>query len=226
VNDPQLVVATYGEKSEFFQGGILARSGASPKGAAIWKNFEDVVDGIHKLAFSRLGAQDMMLSGCWKIKEAISFAIAMDKSPRTALLLRCTKPEAALIREQAAAETRSVSGCVWRMLERSLWIEEKFAAGLRPANSWRGPSRRRRAADERAAVLLRCSEEQAERVRRAAARRKMSISAFALFSIRRCWRAIAEAMLKAPAGPESSAWLSAARLMPLLSPESDKQRRG
>jgi hypothetical protein len=110
---------------------------------------------------------------------------------RTALLIRCTKEEALTLHQQARQEHRSVSGCLLHMLERSLWIEEQFGVGLSESFLVERARlmKRVRPRDSRTAILLRCSQDQAARIRKAAAVRKMSISGFVLFSLFRQWNA-------------------------------------
>jgi uncharacterized protein (DUF1778 family) len=110
---------------------------------------------------------------------------------RAALLIRCSREEAAAIRNQAAAEHRSVSGCMLYVLERSASLEERFAPAPRLyAAAQRAASRAAQQPHERAALLLRCTSQQAQRIRAVAARRGMSISQFVLFSFHRHWRAL------------------------------------
>lgn len=83
-----------------------------------------------------------------------------------------------------------MSGYLLHVLERSLWIEEKYGrplvtllaaqrgTGIRPV----------RPKSTRATTLLRCSVDEATRIRVAAKRRQMSISEFVVFSLRRYWK--------------------------------------
>lgn len=105
---------------------------------------------------------------------------------RTALTIRCSQEEAAILRSQASTEHRSLSGCLLNILERILDFEEGYpgeltnlihAAALIPPPK------------PRTKILLRCSAEQAHRIRRAAIRRNTSISKFVVFSLRRHWKA-------------------------------------
>ena len=105
---------------------------------------------------------------------------------RTALTIRCSQSEAAVLRSQALAENRTVSGCLWNILDRTLQIEEKLPSqltSLAHAEALIPPAK------PRTKILLRCSTEQAHRIRRAALRRGTSISKFVVFSLRRHWKA-------------------------------------
>jgi hypothetical protein len=136
-------------------------------------------------------SQDIFSERGMEIKRAIAYAIAMAGGPRTALLIRCTKEEAAKLREQALSEHRSVSGCMLNVLERRLWMEERWGAGLgAPSHSPHALAKVIRSAESRSELFLRCSQSEAQRIRKAAARRSMSISRFVIFSLQRQWEAI------------------------------------
>lgn len=111
---------------------------------------------------------------------------------RTSFIVRCSAKEAGVIRKQAWREHRSVSGYLLYVLERSLWIEQRFGSGV-PSGARFFPDSAIGAEnprDKRIAVHLRCSINEIARVRSAAARRGISINAFVLFSLRRYWRAV------------------------------------
>jgi uncharacterized protein (DUF1778 family) len=110
----------------------------------------------------------------------------MPPAPRTTLLIRCSEQQADLIRKEAAAQHRTISGYLLNVLERSLWIESKFGHGL---ESLPAPELSR-SPGPRTAMLLHCSTESAEAIRRAATKRTISISRFALFSLERQWRSL------------------------------------
>jgi hypothetical protein len=110
---------------------------------------------------------------------------------RTALLIRCSLEEAGALRAQARSEHRTISGCVLNIMERSLWIEQQYRHGITPSFNERiaREFRLRRPKTERTSLLLRCSAEEAGRIRIAARNRQMSISDFIVFSVRRQWDA-------------------------------------
>lgn len=121
----------------------------------------------------------------------ISCDITMNPS-RTALLIRCSKEEADILRAQAAGEHRTISGCILNILERSLWIEEQYAHGVTQA-FLENQAREFRLAHrlhDRTSMLLRCSNAEADRIRAVAWNRGMSISEFAAFSFWRHWEAV------------------------------------
>jgi hypothetical protein len=106
--------------------------------------------------------------------------------PRTSLLIRCSRQTAHAIRAEALSEHRSVSGYLLRVIERSLWVEEKSLAG----RSIVPQTVDIEMPHDRTAIHLRCSEDEASRIRVAAKKRSMSISSFVVFSLRRHWRAV------------------------------------
>lgn len=115
---------------------------------------------------------------------------------RTALTIRCSRHEADVLRSQARAENRTLSGCLWNILDRTLHIEEKLPrtwTGLVEAEALIPPAK------PRTKILFRCSRHQANLIRRAAMRRQTSISKFVVFSLRRHWKAKAALQSGTPA---------------------------
>jgi uncharacterized protein (DUF1778 family) len=117
-------------------------------------------------------------------------------SNRTALLIYCSQDELARIRERAALEHRTVSGYVLNILMRAIAFEESLYAKLKPTS---GLSRALAtqavcSPGPRTNMLLRCSEEEAERIRNAAKRRETTISGFVRLALRRSW-SVAAGML-------------------------------
>lgn len=110
---------------------------------------------------------------------------------RTSFIVRCPAQEASTIRAEAKAQHRSVSGYLLYMLERSLWIEEKFGRGfVRFEPEQTGIITSFASGEAKVAIHLCCSVEELDRIQAAASRRRMSVNAFILFSVRRYWRAI------------------------------------
>jgi len=112
--------------------------------------------------------------------------------PRTSLLIRLSHEDADRIRKEASSEYRSMSGYLLSVLERSFRIEEKvgrFSESLlsKQARAIIGPQFKKL----HTAVHLRCTVEQAVRIREYAARRQLSIGDFVVFSLRRLWIATA-----------------------------------
>src|SRR5215510_14978411 len=117
----------------------------------------------------------------------------MPSAPRTSLLIRLSYEDAVRIRKEAASEHRSLSGYLLNVLERSCFIEQKVAHGASTpmlsmqARATLGSQSKKL----HTAVHLRCTVEEAERIRAYAAGRQLSISDFVVFSLRRLWIAVA-----------------------------------
>src|SRR5215467_11034181 len=108
---------------------------------------------------------------------------------RSALLICCSVEEAQKIRREAQFEHRTVAGYVLNILSRALRLEERLAAQL---NSFQRLNRVLartpiRAPGKRTAILVRCSVDEASRIRIAAIRRDATISGFVLHCLKRNW---------------------------------------
>ena len=108
-------------------------------------------------------------------------------SDRTALLICCSKEEAAAIRAQAKEQRRGLSNYVLNIVLRSVDMQEKLSperAGPWVANRslQKGPAGPR---GPRTAILIRCSTTEATRIRAAAGKRWMPISRFILQCLKR-----------------------------------------
>ena len=112
---------------------------------------------------------------------------------RTALLIRCKPEDAAQIHHYAAMERRPVSGYVLNVLDRILKVEDALWQKLgrmhfQALNRMPPRSRARRGATTpKTTILIRCSREEARRIRTAAERRETTISAFVTASLQRFW---------------------------------------
>ena len=110
-------------------------------------------------------------------------------SERASIIFRCSPEQAAKVRHLAATNRRTVAGYLLSVLDRNLTLEERYHEGYTPYMA--AQSREFRAPfGPRTAIHLRCSSEEANRIRRAATRRQMSISRFIIFSLERSWRAV------------------------------------
>ena len=107
---------------------------------------------------------------------------------RTALLIRCSVEEAAIIREQAKLERRTIGSYVLNIVSRALRFEESLFSNSRYLELHRrfygAPTR---PPGPRTAVLVRCSIEEASQIREAAERRSATISGYVLYSLSRSW---------------------------------------
>jgi uncharacterized protein (DUF1778 family) len=108
---------------------------------------------------------------------------------RTALLIRCTKDEAGRIRVEAEKQRRTMSGYVLNIMVRAVDLEDRLFTKMNRYSGLNQVLSRRalNAPGPRTAVLVRCSVEEAERIRDAAKRRDIAINAFVLQSLVRSW---------------------------------------
>jgi|SRR5215831_15743267 len=108
---------------------------------------------------------------------------------RTALIISCTREQAATIHQRADLERRTLSGYVLRILMRWLDLEERLI-GIqqetgRPLTAYQPV----RFPGPKTTMLLRCSKEEAHRIRVGAKRRGTTISWFVLHSLALSWSA-------------------------------------
>ena len=110
---------------------------------------------------------------------------------RSAILISCSVQEAGIVRERAAQERRGISSYVLNILMRAVELQEKLRAqrkqfGLsdqdRVKMAFRSPG-------PRSVFLLRCSVEEARRIRRVAKTRDRTISGFVLSTLQLSWHA-------------------------------------
>src|SRR5215469_5717071 len=110
-------------------------------------------------------------------------------SDRTALIISCSQEVAARIHQRAASERRTVSAYVLRILMRWLDLEERLVVrqeeGGRPLTLYHPV----RPSGKRTTMLLRCSKEEAQRIRTGAKRRCTTISWFVIYTLALSWSA-------------------------------------
>jgi uncharacterized protein (DUF1778 family) len=110
-------------------------------------------------------------------------------SDRTALLIYCSQEEFEKIHTMAEIEHRTLSGYVLNIVMRAVTFEEAIYAGadlsrlvkrafIKPVLLSPGP---------RTNMLLRCSRDEAVRIRTAAQRRQTSISGYVRMALKRSW---------------------------------------
>jgi uncharacterized protein (DUF1778 family) len=110
-------------------------------------------------------------------------------SDRTALLINCSQEELRRMRDFAELEHRTLSGYVLNIVMRTVAFEENLFTslpGFQKSNAvltWQAT----RPAGPRATMLLRCSTDEATRIRAAAKRRRATMSGFVLHALRRSW---------------------------------------
>ena len=110
---------------------------------------------------------------------------------RTAILISCSEEEATKIRTRAEYDFRGVSAYVLNIVLRAVELDEKLLGRFHKLSAL--PTRTR-VLYRRTAVLVRCSDEQASRIRAAAGRRSATISGFVLHCLNRNWDIIAGKM--------------------------------
>jgi hypothetical protein len=98
---------------------------------------------------------------------------------RTALLIHCSTEEAKIIRERAALQRRTISGCVLNVLMRALPFDERLFHNASFVPNWtqRLNENPFRSASERTSMLLRCSVLESDLIRLAATRGAESLLA-------------------------------------------------
>lgn len=108
---------------------------------------------------------------------------------RTALLIRCAVDEAQRIRVEAEKQRRTISAYVLNITSRAVETEDKLFSKLNRYSALNQISSRRAviAPGARTAILVRCADTEAERIREAARRREIAINAFVLEALRRAW---------------------------------------
>src|SRR5215469_6184721 len=106
---------------------------------------------------------------------------------RTALIISCSREQAAAIHERAQGERRTVSSYVLRILMRWLAHEEQLVPQKdgRPLT----PYQPVRPVGERTKMLIRCSNEEAQSIRAGAKRRCTTISWYVLHALAVSWSA-------------------------------------
>src|SRR5215469_2477466 len=108
---------------------------------------------------------------------------------RTALIISCSREQSAAIHLRAGLERRTVSGYVLRILMRWLDLEERLVSiqetSGRPLTAYQPV----RVPGPRTTMLLRCSKQEAHRIKVGAKRRNTTISWFVLHSVALSWSA-------------------------------------
>ena len=126
------------------------------------------------------------------LQTLIAFDIRPLMAHRAALLISCSKEEDGTIHERARLEHRGISSYVLSILMRSVDYEEKLVAASPGVHALRRVLSRIpiRPPGPRTTLLLRCSREESERIRRAARLRDTTISGFVLHSLHRSWNMV------------------------------------
>jgi uncharacterized protein (DUF1778 family) len=126
----------------------------------------------------------------YELQVSISFDIGCAVVPdRTALLIHCSAEEAKIIRQRAILQRRTISGYVLNVMMREIAHDERLFSALGRLQPWdrifvwNSP----RPVGPRTAMLLRCLVQESARIRLAAKRRGVTISAFVIHTLRSSW---------------------------------------
>jgi hypothetical protein len=106
---------------------------------------------------------------------------------RTALLIRCNVHEHDRIRAESRKARRTISGYVLHEVLKAVTVDDQIFSKLKYNRPLEQPRRPSPSVSPRTAILVRCSVEEAERVRQAANRRSIPINAFALGVLKMIW---------------------------------------
>ena len=108
---------------------------------------------------------------------------------RTALLIRCATTEAEKIRTEAEKHRRTISSYVLTIMGRAVEVEDRvYSKTLLPSRLPEFLNRKHLIEPgPRTAILVRCDDVEAQRIREAARRVDIPINAFVLRSLRRAW---------------------------------------
>ena len=120
-------------------------------------------------------------------------------SDRDAILIGCLKEDATQIRERAKLDRRNVSSYALSIVMRCVEFEERLFQKLSRFDELNRAIARRAIlrTGPKTTLMIRCSKEDAKRIRTAAGRRQMSISAFVRQCLRRSW-SVSDAHMKRP----------------------------
>jgi len=108
---------------------------------------------------------------------------------RTALIISCSREQAAIVHQRADLERRTVSGYVLRILMRSMDVEDRVVLIQQDSGRPLTPYQPVRLPGPRTKILLRCSKAEAQRIREGAKRRRTTISWFVLYTLSFSWSA-------------------------------------
>lgn len=110
-------------------------------------------------------------------------------SDRTALLISCSQEQAATIRQQAEFERRTLSAYVLRIVLRWLDLEDRLLVMQQEGGRRLSAYQPVRPTGRRTTILVRCSKEEAQRLRVGAKRRSTTISWYVLHTLSLSWSA-------------------------------------
>ena len=108
---------------------------------------------------------------------------------RAALLIHCSRDEAGAVRARAKLERRGLSGYILNIVMRAVDFEERILSKNGGLYAFGSTGTLARPPGPRTALLLRCSTEESERIRRAAKTTDSTISGFVVYSLKLSWAA-------------------------------------
>jgi hypothetical protein len=103
---------------------------------------------------------------------------------RATILISCTRHEAQEMRARAKAQSRTLSATVLKVVLRGVEFEDRMFEEFHRARPLPPPPPNR---ERKVAVHLRCSIQEARRIRVAARRRGATISGYILYFLRYAW---------------------------------------
>ena len=108
---------------------------------------------------------------------------------RTALLIRCTAVDAERIRTEAEKARLTISAYVLGIATKAAELEDRLSKSRTFEPNQTGQPKAVSESGSRTAILVRCDDREAERIREAARHRNLPINAFVLQSLKRTWNA-------------------------------------
>lgn len=108
---------------------------------------------------------------------------------RTALLISCSQEQADAIHQRAALERRTVSAYVLHIVMRWLDLEDRIIVMQQEGGRRLSAYQPVHSSRKRTTVLIRCSKEEAHRIRAGAKRRGTTISWYVIYTLSLSWSA-------------------------------------
>lgn len=107
---------------------------------------------------------------------------------RTALLIRCAATQAEKIRNEAVKRRLTLSSYVLQVAGRTVEFEDEvYSKNPTPTELPVIDPKQLIEPGPRTAILVRCEDSEAQRIRDAARRRETPINVFVLYSLKRAW---------------------------------------
>jgi predicted HicB family RNase H-like nuclease len=107
--------------------------------------------------------------------------------PRTALLIRCATDDADRIRIEARRQDRTINSYVLHALMRTVEMDDRLEGKANFQELRQGVSTSR-VSGPRSAIIVRCDELEAKRIRDGAKRRALRLNTFVIQSLKTLWQ--------------------------------------